>query len=78
VTFTGYRKTKEESGRGLGVPPPREEVVPDLVFRLVEMVVKMNQGAMKFEVDETESKHRTFLRLPTERRKVVYYQLANE
>jgi light-regulated signal transduction histidine kinase (bacteriophytochrome) len=78
VTFTGYRTPKKEPGKGLGVPPPKEEVVPDLVFRLVDMVVKMNQGAMQFEVDEMEAKHRIFLKFPLERRKVVHYQLANE
>ena len=71
VAFTGYR---EEPGKGLGVPSPQERVALDLIFRLVEIVTKMNQGAMKFEVNETESKHRVFVRFPTERREVVYYQ----
>ncbi|MGD0915257.1 MAG: hypothetical protein ABSB22_02260 [Thermodesulfobacteriota bacterium] len=77
VVFTGYGESKEESEKGLGVPIAKEEVVSDLVLRLVDMVVKMNQGTMQFEVDETESKHRIVLKFPQERRKVVHYQLAH-
>jgi light-regulated signal transduction histidine kinase (bacteriophytochrome) len=77
VAFTGNRKAKEEPGKELGAPPPKEEAVSNLVLRLVETVVKMNQGAMKFEVDETESKHKIFLKFPIERRRVVYYHLTN-
>jgi hypothetical protein len=75
VVFTSYR---EEPGKGLGVFSPKERVASDLIFRLVEIVAKMNQGAIRFEVDETESKHRILVRFPTERRKMVYYQTADE
>jgi hypothetical protein len=75
VAFTSYR---EEPGKGLGVPSTQERVASNLIFRLVERVAKMNQGAMRFEVDETKPKHRIFMRFPTERRKVVYYQTADE
>ena len=69
---------KKEEGKGIGVPPLQERVAADLIFRLVEGVVKMNQGAMRFEFDEMESKHGIFVRFPTERRKVIYYQTADE
>ena len=75
VAFTSYR---EGPGKGLGVPSTQERVASDLIFRLVERVAKMNQGVMRFEVDETKSKRRIFVRLPTERRKVVYYHTAVE
>jgi hypothetical protein len=75
VAFTSYR---EEPGKGLGVLSTQERVASNLIFRLVERVAKMNQGAMRFEVDETKPKHRIFMRFPTERRKVVYYQTDDE
>jgi light-regulated signal transduction histidine kinase (bacteriophytochrome) len=78
IAFTGSRNSKEEPGKGLGAPSLKEEAVSNLVLRLVEMVVKMNHGAMKFEVDEAESKHKIFLKFPIERRKLVYYHLTNE
>ena len=78
VAFIGSRDLKEEPGKGLGAPSLKEEVVSNLVLRLVEMVVKMNHGAMKFEVDEAEAKHKIFLKFPIERRRVVYYHLTNE
>jgi light-regulated signal transduction histidine kinase (bacteriophytochrome) len=78
VAFTGSRKSKEEPGKGLEAPSLKEEAVSNLVLRLVETVVKMNHGAMTFEVNETESKHKIFLKFPIERRKVFYYHLTKE
>ena len=71
VAFTGFMEVS-------GVVSPRERVSSDLVFQLVEISAKMSQGAMRFELDEMESKHRIFMRFPSERRKVIYYQSADE
>jgi light-regulated signal transduction histidine kinase (bacteriophytochrome) len=78
VAFIGSRNLKEEPGKELGTLSLKEEVVSNLVLRLVEMVVKMNHGVMKFEVDEAEAKHKIFLKFPIERRRLVYYHLTNE
>jgi len=73
-----YTSFWEELGKGLEVPSPQERVASDLILQLVERVVKMNQGTMRFEVDEKESKHKIFVRFPAEKRKVFYYQKIPE
>jgi hypothetical protein len=55
----------------------QEEIASDLVLKLVEVIVKMNQGIMRFEVDETKVKKFIFLRFPAERRKVVFSEPIN-
>jgi len=73
-----YTSFWEGLGGGLEVPSPQERVASDLILQLVERVVKMNQGTMRFEVDEKEFKHKIFVRFPAEKRKVVYYQKIPE
>jgi len=75
VAFTSFM---DQPGKVSGVVSPQERVASDLVFQLVEISAKMSQGAMRFELDEMESKHRIFMRFPSERRKVIYYQSADE
>ena len=75
VAFTGQKRLIEQPGKELGVPSPQEEVLADLVYRLVDMIVKKNQGTIKFEADERESQNRIVLKFPVERRKVVFYHL---
>ncbi len=78
VGFSSQKKPVEQSRKGPGVPSPQEEALADLVYRLVDMIVKKNEGAIKFEVDERESKNKIVLKFPVERRKVVHYQLTND
>jgi len=59
-------------------PRASEEVLSDLVYRLVEMIVQRNHGKMNFEVDERGSKNTITVKVPIERRKVVHYRLTNE
>jgi signal transduction histidine kinase len=53
---------------------PKEEVVSNVLLRLVEATVGMNQGVTRFDVDETKAKKSVFLKLPAERRKMVIYE----
>ncbi|OGP86821.1 MAG: hypothetical protein A2156_13035 [Deltaproteobacteria bacterium RBG_16_48_10] len=78
IAYTGYKTPMEQSGKGLGVPSPQEDVSSDLVYRLVDMIAKKNQGTIKYEVDERESKYKISLQLPVERRKAVFYQSTNQ
>jgi hypothetical protein len=78
VTFTGDRRPMAPSGKGLSLPSLKEEVLSDLIYKLVDMIVKKNQGMINFEVDERESRNSIFLKFPVERRKVVHYGLTNE
>lgn len=59
-------------------PRASEEVLSDLVYRLVEEIVQGNHGKMNVEVDEKGSKHTITLKVPIERRKGVHYRLAKE
>ncbi len=57
----------------LGVSPSGEDDSIELELRLVREILKKSQGAMKLEVNETKTRTLISLRLPVERRKVVYY-----
>ena len=67
-------KLMEQPAKGLETRSPKEEVLSDLVYRLVDRIVRRNEGTIRFEVDGSESKNAILLRFPVERRKVVYYQ----
>jgi light-regulated signal transduction histidine kinase (bacteriophytochrome) len=74
VTFTSYKKPMEKSMQQLGTPSPREEIASDVLLRLVDATVKINQGVLRLEVDETKAKKSFFIKLPAERRKVASYE----
>ncbi|HSB05872.1 MAG TPA: hypothetical protein VLK23_11825 [Thermodesulfobacteriota bacterium] len=77
VSFTSYKKPIEQSEKKLEVSSPQEEAFSDLVYKLVDMIVRKNRGTIKFEIDERESKNTISLKFPVERRRVVYYHLTN-
>ena len=74
VVFTSYHKPAEKSIQELRTPSPKEEIVSDVLLRLVDATVKINQGVLRLEVDEEKAKQSVFLKLPAERRKVVSYE----
>ncbi len=77
IAFTGLREDVDQSRKAVRAPSPREEVLSDLVYRLVDRIVTRNKGTIEFEVSAKESKNIIFLRLPAERRKLVSYRLTN-
>jgi hypothetical protein len=74
VAFTSYKKPVEKSMEELRKPTPKEEFVSEALLRLVDATVKMNQGVTRLEVDETKARKSVFLKLPVERRNVVFYE----
>ena len=74
VVFTSYKKPMEKPTQELKTPTPKEEFVFDVLLRLVDATVEMNRGITRIEVDETKAKKSVFLKLPAERRKVVFYE----
>ena len=72
IVFTAYKKGT------VGIPAHQKEGILDLALRLVDEIVQRNRGLMKFEEDEKKQKTTISLKFPVERRKVFYYQPANE
>ena len=72
IVFDGYRKPTDQMEQVLGIPVRQEEAV-ELELRLVQEIVQKNQGVMMYRVNEEKSRTRISLRLPVERRKVIYY-----
>ncbi len=77
VLFDGYRKTIEQFGSVLKDPSPAKKETLDFELRLIDEMVKINQGMMEFGIDAKKGRTLISLRFPVERRKVVYYQSIN-
>jgi nitrogen-specific signal transduction histidine kinase len=77
IGFTGVKKPIEKLGTLPDLLTVKQEEVIDLILRLVKDMVEKNRGMMKFEVNEKKSETYISLRLPVERRTVVYYQSIN-
>ena len=73
IVFTGYRTSAERFETVLGISPFGQDDSIELELRLVREIIEKNHGAMKLEVNETKTRTLISLRLPVERRKVVYY-----
>jgi hypothetical protein len=54
-------------------PAPQTDTRLSLILRLVDVIVEKNQGKMEFKDHITRTKKIVSLKLPHERRKVVYY-----
>jgi uncharacterized protein YeeX (DUF496 family) len=78
MVYTGYKKPLDRLGSASGIPARQKEGILDLTLRLVDEIVQRNRGMMKFAEDEKKEKTTVSLRFPVERRKVVYYQPAND
>ncbi len=78
LTFTGYRRPREKPEEESKGPTPMKGGGLDLLLRLVDSLVRRNQGVMKLEVDETKASKSICLTLPVERRKILYYQFRNK
>jgi len=73
--FTGYRKLREPFEES---PIFRGEEPFDIILQLVKEVVRGNGGIMKFETDEEKGKTFISIRVPSERREIVYYSPIDE
>ena len=77
IVFTGYKKPFDQFDTILGLPVVQKEEAVELELRLIKEVIQKNQGMMKFEVNEKKPRTVISLKLPIERRKLIYYQPAN-
>jgi nitrogen-specific signal transduction histidine kinase len=73
IVFTGYKKPVEQFETVLGIPAIQQEEAIELELRLVKEIIQKNQGMMKFEFNEKRPRTLISLKLPIERRKVIYY-----
>lgn len=73
--------TPKMAGAFPGTAPPsstvQQEEVTGLILKLVEEILGKNHGGLSLEVDEKRSKSVIALKLPVERRKVVFYERIN-
>lgn len=77
IGFTTPQKPTAFPG---AVPPStmaqKEEII-GLILKLVEEILGKNHGGLSLEVDEKRAKSFIVLKLPIERRKVVFYERIN-
>ena len=78
MNFTGMRNSMAEAGKRFEPPPTREEVLSNLVYRLVDRIVKKNQGMITCAADEKGTNYAISVTFPADRRKIVYYHLTDE
>lgn len=74
VVFTGFKKPAEQFETVLGIPVFQKEENVELELRLIKEIIQKNRGLMKFEVNEKKPRTIISLKLPIERRKLIYYQ----
>lgn len=74
ILFTGLKKPIEPPETLFGIPLSKEKELADLEIRLIKEIIQKNRGEMKFEVNEKKLRTLISLRLPIERRRVLYYQ----
>jgi hypothetical protein len=55
----------------------RKDEITGLILKLAEEILKKNRGTLNWEVDGKRSKSLIIVKLPIERRKVVYYERIN-
>lgn len=78
VAFTDYEEPFKATDRvpseGKGVP---KDKVHQLILLLIKEIIKKYKGLIGFDIDEKESRTVVSLRLPLDRRQVVYYEQLN-
>jgi signal transduction histidine kinase len=79
ASFAGDREPVGQSGAALGrILTSQKGEVLELMLRLVKGVVLRNWGKMNFETDKKRAETIIALRFPLERRKMVFYPLAQK
>jgi nitrogen-specific signal transduction histidine kinase len=76
MIFPGFKQAVDSAKRVFGISTPLKEEAFDLELRLVYEILKKHQGTLRFEVNEKKPRTLISLRLPIERRKVLYYPPA--
>ena len=78
VVFTDhsepFKATDKTPSEGKGAP---KDKAPQLIVLLVKEIIKKYKGLIGFDITEKESRTIVSLRLPWDRRQVVYYEQLN-
>ncbi len=77
MIFSGYKRPMAAAETAFGLSPTSGEDGFELELKLVQEILKKHHGKISFEVQEKKPRTLISLRLPIERRKVVYYPSAN-
>ncbi len=73
IIYAGFKKSAEQLEAALGGIPVEHAETIELELRLVKEIILRNRGIMRFEVDEKKPRTLISIRLPVERREVIYY-----
>ena len=74
IGFMGGEEPSNPLRKVQGSPTIQREETTRLILQLVREILQKNHGSMTFEVDPKKPRTLITLRLPIERRKVVYYE----
>jgi nitrogen-specific signal transduction histidine kinase len=73
MIYTGFKKWAEPFETVLGTASSEQKRAIELELRLVKEMIEKSRGAMRLEMNEKKARTTIFLRLPVERREVIYY-----
>jgi signal transduction histidine kinase len=74
VVFTGFEKPMG----GVETPSSQKEIESDLELRLVDDLIKKNNGMMDFGADVNGVKTFISVKFPVERRNIIFYKAVNQ
>jgi hypothetical protein len=74
IGFIGSKISAESPNEIPSSPPAQKEETAKLILELVKEILQKNHGNMTHEVDPKKPRTLITLRLPIERRKVIYYE----
>jgi nitrogen-specific signal transduction histidine kinase len=74
IISTGHKDPFEQLENASEAPGVENEKTIGLILQLIRELIQRSQGMIEFEVDEKNSRTLFTLRLPCERRQVVYYE----
>ena len=74
IVSTGHKDPFEQLESSAEGPTIENEKTIGLILQLIRELIQRSQGMIEFDVDEKKAKTVFTLRLPCERRQVVYYE----
>jgi signal transduction histidine kinase len=73
MIFTGFKRPIDTAETIFGHSSLQKEETFELELRLIHEILKKHRGTIKFEVSEKKPRTLISIRLPIERRRVIYY-----
>jgi len=77
MIFSGFKEPMAMVETAFSLSPIQNEDAFELELRLIHEILKKHQGRITFEIQEKKPRTLISLRLPIERRRVIYYPAAN-